>query len=213
MPAALWMVRSRRPSAHSSCCLASTAPTRRRADSRLGKIAHHVPLRGPALPVGHWEGREGQDVRRGVRQQLGHLGKRLPELFHKWRLRAAPDLPSCSDADQTIVPARPSLSVPLPYHPRSVDSGFSGLCHAHPFQNFPNLALQGLENVADVSAGVYSCEVVLISQCAELVKQGALVTDEVVVQIWSTQKVLARLPMVQLSHRQHARQQSLNVHV
>ena len=34
------------------------------------------------LPVGHWEGREGQNVRRGVRQQLGHLGKGLPELFH-----------------------------------------------------------------------------------------------------------------------------------
>ena len=32
--------------------------------------------------MGHWEGREGQDVRRGIRQQLGHLGKRLPELFH-----------------------------------------------------------------------------------------------------------------------------------
>ena len=38
---------------------------------------------GPQLlPVGHWEGREGQDVRRGVRQQLGHLGKGLPKLFH-----------------------------------------------------------------------------------------------------------------------------------
>ena len=32
--------------------------------------------------MGHWEGRAGQDVRRGVRQQLGHLGKGLPELFH-----------------------------------------------------------------------------------------------------------------------------------
>ena len=32
--------------------------------------------------MGHWEGREGQDVRRSVRQQLGHLGKGLPELFH-----------------------------------------------------------------------------------------------------------------------------------
>ena len=32
--------------------------------------------------MGHWEGREGQDVRRGIRQQLGHLGKGLPELFH-----------------------------------------------------------------------------------------------------------------------------------
>ena len=32
--------------------------------------------------MGHWEGREGQDVRRGVRQQFGHLGKGLPELFH-----------------------------------------------------------------------------------------------------------------------------------
>ena len=32
--------------------------------------------------MGHWEGREGQDVRRSVRQQLRHLGKRLPELFH-----------------------------------------------------------------------------------------------------------------------------------
>ena len=32
--------------------------------------------------MGRWEGREGQDVRRGVRQQFGHLGKRLPELFH-----------------------------------------------------------------------------------------------------------------------------------
>ena len=38
---------------------------------------------GPQLlPVGHWEGREGQDVRRGIRQQFGHLGKELPELFH-----------------------------------------------------------------------------------------------------------------------------------
>ena len=34
---------------------------------------------GPQLLlVGHWEGREGQDVRRGIR----HLGKELPELFH-----------------------------------------------------------------------------------------------------------------------------------
>ena len=41
----------------------------------------------------------------------------------KWRLRPAPDLPSGSDADQTIAPARPSISVPLPYHPHSVDSG------------------------------------------------------------------------------------------
>ena len=41
----------------------------------------------------------------------------------KWRLRPAPDLPSGSDADLTIAPARPSISVPLPYHPRSVDSG------------------------------------------------------------------------------------------
>ena len=32
--------------------------------------------------MGHWEGREGQEVRRGVRQQFGHLGKGLPELFH-----------------------------------------------------------------------------------------------------------------------------------
>ena len=32
--------------------------------------------------MGHWEGREGQDVRRSVRQQLRHLGKGLPELFH-----------------------------------------------------------------------------------------------------------------------------------
>ena len=32
--------------------------------------------------MGHWEGREGQDVRRGIRQQFGHLGKGLPELFH-----------------------------------------------------------------------------------------------------------------------------------
>ena len=32
--------------------------------------------------MGHWEGREGQDVRRSVRQQFGHLGKGLPELFH-----------------------------------------------------------------------------------------------------------------------------------
>ena len=32
--------------------------------------------------MGHWEGREGQDVRGGIRQQLGHLGKGLPELFH-----------------------------------------------------------------------------------------------------------------------------------
>ena len=40
----------------------------------------------------------------------------------KWRLRPAPDLPSGSDADQTIAPARPSISVPLPYHPHSVDS-------------------------------------------------------------------------------------------
>ena len=32
--------------------------------------------------MGHWEGREGQEVRRGIRQQLGHLGKGLPELFH-----------------------------------------------------------------------------------------------------------------------------------
>ena len=32
--------------------------------------------------MGHWESREGQDVRRGIRQQFGHLGKELPELFH-----------------------------------------------------------------------------------------------------------------------------------
>ena len=32
--------------------------------------------------MGHWEGREGQDVRRGIRQQFGYLGKELPELFH-----------------------------------------------------------------------------------------------------------------------------------
>ena len=32
--------------------------------------------------MGHWEGRAGQDVRRGIRQQFGHLGKGLPELFH-----------------------------------------------------------------------------------------------------------------------------------
>ena len=32
--------------------------------------------------MGHWEGREGQDVRRGIRQQFSHLGKGLPELFH-----------------------------------------------------------------------------------------------------------------------------------
>ena len=38
---------------------------------------------GPQLlPVWHREGREGQDVRRGVRQHLRHLGKGLPELFH-----------------------------------------------------------------------------------------------------------------------------------
>ena len=28
---------------------------------------------------GDREGREGQDVRRGIRQQFGHLGKELPE--------------------------------------------------------------------------------------------------------------------------------------
>ncbi len=67
----------------------------------VGEDAHHVPYRGrlceggspgsavsfrvvgpKLLPVGHCEGREGQDVRRGVRQQPGHLGERLPELFH-----------------------------------------------------------------------------------------------------------------------------------
>ena len=32
--------------------------------------------------MGNWEGREGQDVRRGLRQQVCHLGKGLPELFH-----------------------------------------------------------------------------------------------------------------------------------
>ena len=67
----------------------------------VGGYAHHVPYQGrlceagspgsavsfrvvgpKLLPVGHCEGREGQDVRRGVRQQLGHQGKMLPELFH-----------------------------------------------------------------------------------------------------------------------------------
>ena len=32
--------------------------------------------------MGHWEGCAGQEVRRGVRQQFGHLGKGLPKLFH-----------------------------------------------------------------------------------------------------------------------------------
>ena len=32
--------------------------------------------------MGHWEGRAGQDVRHGIRQQFGHLGKGLPEFFH-----------------------------------------------------------------------------------------------------------------------------------
>ena len=41
--------------------------------------------------MGHWEGREGQDVGRGVRQQLGHLGKGLPELFH-YSVQLAVDL-------------------------------------------------------------------------------------------------------------------------
>ena len=41
--------------------------------------------------MGHWEGRAGQDVRRGIRQQLGHLGKELPELFHH-SLQLAVDL-------------------------------------------------------------------------------------------------------------------------
>ena len=37
--------------------------------------------------MGHWEGREGADVRCGVRQQLGHLRKGLPELgYHPVRL-------------------------------------------------------------------------------------------------------------------------------
>ena len=37
--------------------------------------------------MGHWEGREGQDVRRGVR----HLGKGHPELFH-YSVQLAVDL-------------------------------------------------------------------------------------------------------------------------
>lgn len=32
--------------------------------------------------MGHGESREGQDVRRGVGQQIGHLGKGLSELFY-----------------------------------------------------------------------------------------------------------------------------------
>ena len=37
-PAVFGMLRQRRPSVHSSCCSASTTPTRRPAASRLGKM-------------------------------------------------------------------------------------------------------------------------------------------------------------------------------
>ena len=57
--------------------------------SGAGSPAPYLPVQpflrvvGPQLlPVGHWEGRAGPEVRRGVRQQFGHLGKGLPELFH-----------------------------------------------------------------------------------------------------------------------------------
>ena len=50
---------------------------------RISRFSRSLRVVGSQLlPVGHCEGREGQDVRRGVRQQLGHQGKMLPELFH-----------------------------------------------------------------------------------------------------------------------------------
>ena len=73
----------------------------------------------------------------------------------------------------------------------------------HPLQCLPHLGLQGLENVADAAPGVHRDEVVLLGQLAELVNQRALVADEVFVKVRAAQEVVARLPMVQLTDREH----------
>ena len=87
-------MRYRRPTAHSSCCSGSTAPTRRRTAGRLGKIPTTSVRRRISLfrrswgllephllPVSHREGGEGQGVRSSLGQYRGGLGEPVSELI------------------------------------------------------------------------------------------------------------------------------------
>ena len=70
---------------------------------------------------------------------------------------------------------------------------------------------QRFEDLMHALAGVYRHEMVLVSQVVELRQQRALVFDEAGVSVRLPQEVLARLPVVQLPVREHARQQVVHV--